>query len=179
MSKPGSNTDPGQAQRPPVYWLGGIRHEGGGLSSPIQGSTMNSGRNPLEKARPFEISQKVVVEAWKQVKANQGAAGVDKQSIAEFKTNLRNNLYKIWNRMSSGSYMPPPVRTVSIPKKTGRGKRVLGVPSVSERVAQTVWNCYFEPIVEPHFHEDSYGYRPGKSALDAVEVTRRRCWKYD
>ena len=91
---------------------------------------MNSGRNPLEKARPFEISQKVVVEAWKQVKANQGAAGVDKQSIAEFETNLRNNLYKIWNRMSSGSYLPPPVRTVSIPKKTGRGKRVLGVPTV-------------------------------------------------
>jgi RNA-directed DNA polymerase len=140
---------------------------------------MNSGRNPLEKARPFEISQKVVVEAWKQVKANQGAAGVDKQSIAEFETNLRNNLYKIWNRMSSGSYMPPPVRTVAIPKKTGRGKRVLGVPSVSDRVAQTVWKRYFEPIVEPHFHEDSYGYRPNKSALDAVEVTRRRCWKYD
>jgi RNA-directed DNA polymerase len=139
---------------------------------------MNEGRNRLKKARPFEISQKVVVQAWKQVKANQGAAGVDKQSIAEFETNLRNNLYKIWNRMSSGSYQPPPVRTVSIPKKTG-GERVLGVPSVSDRVAQTVWKRYFEPIVEPHFHEDSYGYRPGKSAHDAVEVTRKRCWKYD
>jgi RNA-directed DNA polymerase len=139
---------------------------------------MNEGRNRLKKARPFEISQKVVVQAWKQVKANQGAAGVDKQSIAEFETNLRNNLYKIWNRMSSGSYQPPPVRTVSIPKKTG-GERVLGVPSVSDRVAQTVWKRYFEPIVEPHFHEDSYGYRPNKSAHDAVEVTRKRCWKYD
>ena len=133
---------------------------------------MNDGRNRLKKARPFEISQKVVVEAWKQVKANQGAAGVDKQSIAEFEKNLRNNLYKIWNRMSSGSYMPPPVRTVAIPKKTG-GERVLGVPSVSDRVAQTVWKRYFEPMVEPHFHEDSYGYRPNKSALDAVEVTRK------
>ena len=140
---------------------------------------MNDGRNRLKKAKPFEISQKVVVEAWKQVKANQGAAGVDKQSIAEFETNLRNNLYTIWNRMSSGSYMPPPVRAVAIPKKTGSGERVLGVPSVSDRVAQTVWKRYFEPLVEPRFHEDSYGYRPGKSALDAVEVTRRRCWKYN
>jgi RNA-directed DNA polymerase len=139
---------------------------------------MNDGRNPPKKARPFEISQKVVVEAWKQVKANQGAAGVDKQSIAEFETNLRNNLYKVWNRMSSGSYMPPSVRTVAIPKKLG-GERVLGVPSVSDRVAQTVWKRYFEPVVEPHFHQDSYGYRPNKSALDAVEITRRRCWKYD
>ena len=132
----------------------------------------------MKKAKPFEISQKVVVEAWKQVKANQGAAGVDKQTIAEFEKNLKNNLYTIWNRMSSGSYVPPPVRTVAIPKKTG-GERMLGVPSVSDRVAQTVWKRYFEPMVEPHFHEDSYGYRPGKSALDAVEVTRKRCWKYD
>ena len=139
---------------------------------------MNKGRNSLKKARPFEISQKVVVEAWKQVRANQGAPGVDHQSIAEFEKNYRNNLYTIWNRMSSGSYMPPPVRTVAIPKKSG-GERVLGVPSVSDRVAQTVAKRYFEPLVEPRFHEDSYGYRPNKSALDAVEVTRRRCWKYD
>jgi RNA-directed DNA polymerase len=138
---------------------------------------MNSGRNPLEKARSFEISQKVVVDAWKQVKANQGAAGVDKESIADFEKDLKNNLYKIWNRMSSGSYMPPPVRTVAIPKRSG-GERMLGIPSVSDRVAQTVWKLYFEPMVEPHFHEDSYGYRPGKSALDAVEVTRKRCWTY-
>ena len=90
-----------------------------------------------------------------------------------------NNLYKIWNRMSSGSYIPPPVRTVAIPKKSGGGERMLGIPTVSDRVAQTVGKLYFEPMVEPHFHEDSYGYRPGKSALDAVEVTRKRCWKYD
>jgi RNA-directed DNA polymerase len=139
---------------------------------------MNEGRNSSKKARPFEISQKVVVEAWKQVKANQGAPGVDAQSIAEFEKHCRNNLYKIWNRMSSGSYVPPPVRMVAIPKKTG-GERVLGVPSVSDRVAQTVAKRYFEPLVEPHFHEDSYGYRPNKSALDAVEVTRKRCWKYE
>ena len=138
---------------------------------------MNEGRNRLKKARPFEISQKVVVQAWKQVKANQGAPGVDTQTIAEFEEDLRNNLYVIWNRMSSGSYLPPPVRTVAIPKKTG-GERVLGVPSVSDRVAQTVAKLYFEPMVEPHFHEDSYGYRPNKSAHDAVEVTRRRCWTY-
>jgi RNA-directed DNA polymerase len=138
---------------------------------------MNDGRSPLKKAKSFEISQKVVREAWKQVKANQGAAGVDKQSIAEFEKNTRNNLYTIWNRMSSGSYMPPPVRTVAIPKKLG-GERMLGIPSVSDRVAQTVWKLYFEPMVEPNFHKDSYGYRPGKSALDAVEVTRTRCRTY-
>lgn len=138
---------------------------------------MNDGRSPLKKAKSFEISQKVLMEAWKQVKANQGAAGVDKQSIAEFEKNTRNNLYTIWNRMSSGSYMPPPVRTVAIPKKLG-GERMLGIPSVSDRVAQTVWKLYFEPMVEPNFHKDSYGYRPGKSALDAVEVTRTRCRTY-
>lgn len=138
---------------------------------------MNDGRSPLKKAKSFEISQKVVREAWKQVKANQGAAGVDKQSIAEFEKNTRNNLYTIWNRMSSGSYMPPPVRTVAIPKKLG-GERMLGIPSVSDRVAQTAWKLYFEPMVEPNFHKDSYGYRPGKSALDAVEVTRTRCRTY-
>jgi RNA-directed DNA polymerase len=138
---------------------------------------MKDGRSPLKKAKSFEISQKVVMEAWKQVKANQGAAGVDKQSIAEFEKNTRNNLYTIWNRMSSGSYIPPPVRTVAIPKKSG-GERMLGIPSVSDRVAQTVWKLYFEPMVEPNFHKDSYGYRPGKSALDAVEVTRTRCRTY-
>ena len=139
---------------------------------------MNDGRNLPKKARSFEISQKAVVEAWKHVKANQGVAGVDKETIADFEKNLKKNLYRIWNRMSSGSYMPPPVKAVAIPKKTG-GERVLGIPSVSDRVAQTVWKLYFEPMVEPHFHEDSYGYRPGKSALDAVEVTRKRCWKYE
>jgi RNA-directed DNA polymerase len=118
------------------------------------------------------------VDAWKQVKANKGAAGVDKESIADFEKDLKNNLYKVWNRMSSGSYLPPPVRTVAIPKKAG-GERILGIPSVADRVAQTVVKLYFEPMVEPYFHEDSYGYRPGKSALDAVDITRKRCWRYD
>ena len=132
----------------------------------------------MKKAKSFEISKLVVVEAWKRVRANQGAAGVDKESIADFEKDLKGNLYKIWNRMSSGSYVPPPVRTVAIPKKTG-GERMLGIPTVADRVAQMVVNLHFEPMVEPHFHEDSYGYRPNKSAIQAVGVTRKRCWRYD
>jgi RNA-directed DNA polymerase len=132
----------------------------------------------LKKAKSFEISKHVVLEAWKRVKANKGAAGVDSELISDFEENLKDNLYKIWNRMSSGSYLPPPVKTVSIPKKTG-GERILGIPTVSDRVAQMVAKIYFEPLVEPHFHEDSYGYRPGKSALQAVAVTRKRCWRYN
>jgi RNA-directed DNA polymerase len=132
----------------------------------------------LKKAKPFEISKQVVWEAWKHVKANKGAAGVDSESISDFEVNLKDNLYKIWNRMSSGSYFPPPVRTVAIPKKTG-GERFLGIPTVSDRIAQKVVKMYFEPLVEPYFHEDSYGYRPGKSAIQAVGVTRKRCWRYN
>jgi RNA-directed DNA polymerase len=132
----------------------------------------------LEKAKPFEISKHVVWDAWKRVKANQGAAGVDSESISVFEGNLKDNLYKIWNRMSSGSYFPPPVKTVSIPKKTG-GERVLGIPTVSDRVAQMVVKIHFEPLVEAYFHKDSYGYRPKKSAIQAVGVTRKRCWRYD
>jgi RNA-directed DNA polymerase len=132
----------------------------------------------LKKAKPFEISKKVVLEAWKQVEANGGVAGVDQESIADFGKDLKNNLYKIWNRMSSGSYFPPPVKAVGIPKKDG-GERLLGIPPVSDRVAQTVAKLYLEPLVEPWFHEDSYAYRLGKSAIQAVEVTRRRCWKYN
>ncbi len=132
----------------------------------------------LKKAKPFEISKQVVWEAWKHVKANKGAAGVDSESIADFEVNLKDNLYKIWNRMSSGSYFPPPVRTVAIPKKTG-GERYLGIPTVSDRIAQMVVKIYFEPLVEPYFHEDSYGYRPRKSAIQAVGVTRERCWRYN
>ena len=113
------------------------------------------------------------------VKANQGAAGVDGQSIVEFEQDLKQNLYRVWNRMSSGSYFPPPVRAVEIPKAAGNGVRVLGVPTVSDRVAQTVVRSYLEPMVEPLFHPDSYGYRPGRSALDAVGVCRKRCWKTD
>lgn len=132
----------------------------------------------MKKAKSFEISKHVVLEAWKRVKANKGAAGVDSELISDFEENLKDNLYKIWNRMSSGSYFPPPVKTVSIPKKTG-GERILGIPTVSDRVAQMVVKMYFEPLVEPHFHEDSYGYRPEKSALQAVAVTRKRCWRYN
>ena len=132
----------------------------------------------LEKAKSYQISKQVVVEAWKHVKANKGAAGVDAETIEDFEENLKDNLYKIWNRMSSGSYFPPPVRTVAIPKKTG-GERLLGIPTVSDRVAQMVVKIHFEPTVEPFFHEDSYGYRPRKSAIQAIEITRKRCWRYD
>ena len=119
-----------------------------------------------------------VWEAYKRVKANHGAAGVDEQTIADFERNLKGNLYKIWNRMSSGSYFPPPVRTVKIPKANG-GKRKLGIPTVSDRIAQQVVKSRLEPAVDPLFHPDSYGYRPGKSALDAVGQARQRCWRYD
>ena len=133
---------------------------------------------PSSQAKSFSISKKVVVEAFRRVKANGGAAGVDAESIAAFEEDLKNNLYKIWNRMSSGTYFPPPVRAVGIPKKDG-GERRLGIPTVGDRVAQTVVKLYLEPAVEPHFHPDSYGYRPGKSAADALAMTRQRCWRYD
>jgi RNA-directed DNA polymerase len=121
----------------------------------------------------------MVWEAYLRVKANQGAAGVDGESIEEFERNLKGNLYKLWNRMSSGSYFPPPVRMVEIPKPGGRGTRVLGVPTVADRIAQTVVKMYLEPKVEPIFHPDSYGYRPGRSALQAVGACRTRCWRRD
>lgn len=131
----------------------------------------------MNKAKPYEISKKVVWEAYQKVKANQGAAGVDGESIADFEKDMKNNLYKIWNRMSSGSYCPPPVRTVAIPKANG-GQRLLGIPTVSDRIAQMVVKMYLEPILEPYFHTDSYGYRPKKSAVEAVGVARQRCWRY-
>lgn len=132
----------------------------------------------LSKAKPYSISKQVVWDAFKRVKTNSGAAGVDGESIAEFEIDLKGNLYKLWNRMSSGSYFPPPVRTVEIPKDNG-SKRLLGIPSVSDRIAQMVVKLYLEPEVEPYFHQDSYGYRPGKSAIEAVGVARQRCWRYD
>ena len=128
--------------------------------------------------KPFKIDKRLVYEAYKAVKSNAGAAGVDGKTIEQFEADLRNNLYKLWNRMSSGSYFPPPVRAVSIPKKSG-GQRILGVPTVADRVAQMVVKQLIEPDLEPIFLADSYGYRPRKSALDAVGVTRQRCWKYD
>jgi RNA-directed DNA polymerase len=121
----------------------------------------------MSEAKPFCISKWEVWEAYKRVKANKGAAGVDEQSIEDFEKRLKKNLYKIWNRMSSGSYLPPPVRTVKIPKANG-GERKLGIPTVSDRIAQQVVKSRLEPEVDRLFHADSYGYRPGKSALDAV-----------
>lgn len=127
----------------------------------------------------FEISRHMVLEAYRGVAANKGAAGVDGQSIAQFEVGLKDNLYRLWNRMSSGSYVPSPVRMVEIPKPDGRGVRVLGVPTVADRIAQTVAAMYLEPEAERVFHPDSYGYRPGRSALDAVGTCRQRCWWTD
>lgn len=133
---------------------------------------------PMTETKSFCISKRAVWDAWLKVKANRGAEGVDDVSIAQFEKGLKLNLYKIWNRMSSGTYFPPPVRIVKIPK-SGGGERTLGIPTVGDRVAQMVLKLYLEPVVEPRFHRDSYGYRPRKSALDAVGVARKRCWQYD
>lgn len=132
----------------------------------------------MSKTKPFSISKRVVWEAYKRVRANKGSAGVDDISIEEFDKDLKNNLYKLWNRMSSGSYFPPPVKLVEIDKKEG-GVRPLGIPTVADRVAQMAAKIMLEPSVEPCFHPDSFGYRPGKSALDAVGKARERCWRYD
>ena len=129
-------------------------------------------------AKPFNIPKRIVWESWKKVRANRGAAGVDEETLEGFERNLKSNLYKLWNRMSSGSYFPKPVKVVEIPKKTG-GVRRLGVPCILDRVAQTVVQQWLEPELEAVFHRDSYGYRPGKSALEAIGVTRERCWRYD
>jgi RNA-directed DNA polymerase len=131
-----------------------------------------------QPSKPFNIDKKKVYEAYLRVKSNGGAAGVDGVTIEQFDSDLKGNLYKIWNRMSSGTYFPPPVRAVAIPKKAG-GQRILGVPTVADRVAQTIVKQLIEPTLDAVFLADSYGYRPGKSALDAVGVTRERCWKYD
>ena len=132
----------------------------------------------MDKTKSYEISKNVVFEAYKQVKANKGAPGVDDESIANFELKLKDNIYKIWNRMSSGSYFPPPVKVVEIPKKSG-GTRILGIPTVADRVAQMVAKMYLEPKVDPYFLQDSYGYRPNKSAIDAIAITRKRCWRYN
>ena len=129
--------------------------------------------------KPFQISKREVWDAWIKVKGNQGAPGVDGQSLAAFEADLKNNLYKIWNRMSSGTYFPPPVKAVEIPKAHGAGTRMLGVPTVADRVAQTVVAGHLGERVEPVFHPDSYGYRPARSALDAAGVCRQRCWEYN
>ena len=142
-----------------------------------------SGRNWVNElkspGKPFDISKWEVWEAYRQVKANKGAPGVDGCSIEDFESDLKNNLYRVWNRMSSGSYFPPPVKAVEIPKPHGGGVRVLGVPTVADRIAQTVVARRLEAKVEPIFHPDSFGYRPGRSALDAVAACRERCWRRD
>jgi group II intron reverse transcriptase/maturase len=132
----------------------------------------------MGKAKPFSIAKREVWRAYKRAKVNQGGAGVDGQTIEGFEEDLSNNLYKLWNRMSSGSYFPSPVRRVEIPKTDGR-LRPLGIPTVADRVAQMVVKQNLEPQLEPHFHADSYGYRPQKSAIDAVGTTRARCWRYN
>ena len=132
----------------------------------------------MEEAKTFNISKHVVWKAYQHVRAKKGSAGVDGERIEDFEKDLKKNLYKIWNRMSSGSYFPPPVLMVEIPKSKG-GKRILGIPTVGDRIAQQVVKMYLEPNLEPYFHTDSYGYRPNKSALDAVGKARTRCWRYD
>ena len=132
----------------------------------------------MKRTKPYDIPKVLVWKAFQLVKANRGSSGIDQESISDFEQNLSKNLYKLWNRLSSGSYFPPPVKGVAIPKKQG-GERMLGIPTISDRIAQTVVKLVFEPCVEPMFLEDSYGYRPKKSALDAVGITRERCWHYN
>lgn len=132
----------------------------------------------MSETNPFSIPKRDVVTAFERVKANKGTYGIDGQTIEEFEKNLKDNLFKIWNRMSSGSYIPKPVKAVPIPKKNG-GTRILGIPTVEDRIAQMVVKLHLEPLVEPMFYEDSYGYRPNKSAVQALEITRERCWKRD
>lgn len=124
--------------------------------------------------KPYNIAKRVIWEAYQQVRTNRGAAGIDDETIADFERNLPKNLYKLWNRMSSGSYFPPPVKAVEIPKASG-GIRRLGVPTVSDRIAQTVVKLLIEPKLDALFHPDSYGYRPGRSAKQAIAITRERC----
>jgi RNA-directed DNA polymerase len=134
---------------------------------------------PGPDERSFAVPELLVWEAWRQVKANKGALGVDRRALDEFEADLADNLDKVWNRMSSGSYFPPPVRAVEIPRPDGGGVRMLGVPTVADRVAQTAVARFLEPLVEPRFLPDSSGYRPSKSAHDALGACRARCWKYD
>jgi len=154
------------------------RSEGGMCSEATSVGPTRKGRSLKDEAKPFGISRWEVWDAYLKVKSNQGAAGLDGQSIEEFEKDLKNNLYKIWNRMSSGSYFPPAVLTVKIPKAKG-GERTLGIPTVSDRIAQMVVKNRLEAVMEPLFVSTSYGYRPKKSALDAVAQARQMCWDYD
>src|ERR1017187_200584 len=157
-----------------------VMRGGGGaaVSGRPTSPTRHVGMSDMTSTKPYCIAKRTVWEAYQQVKANRGAAGIDDETIAMFEQNLSRNLYKLWNRMSSGSYFPPPVKQVEIPKAKG-GTRKLGIPTVSDRIAQTVVKRIIEPKLDPMFHTDSYGYRPGRSAKQAIAVTRKRCWQYD
>ncbi len=130
----------------------------------------------MSETKPFSISKRMVYMAYQKVKSNRGSAGVDGTSMDEFEKNYRNHLYKLWNQMSSGSYIPPPVKLVEIQKKGG-GLRPLGIPTIADRIGQTLVRGLLEPTLEPLFHTDSYGFRPNKSALQAVAKAKERCWK--
>ena len=130
----------------------------------------------MSQAKSFEISKYAFVKAYEYVKANKGSEGIDGITIKDFEGNLKDNLYKIWNRMSSGTYFPPPVKTVEIPKADGK-KRKLGIPTVGDRIAQMVVKMYLEPEMDLRFHPNSYGYRPNKSAKDAIGIARKKCWE--
>lgn len=130
------------------------------------------------ETKPYDISKQEIWRAWKRVKANGGAPGVDGQRLEDFERKLGDNLYKLWNRMSSGSYFPKAVRLCEIPKEDG-GTRVLGIPTVEDRVAQMTAALVLEPKVERRFHPNSYGYRPGKSAIEAIGRARQQCWRHD
>jgi len=132
----------------------------------------------MSKAKPFTIERQLVMSAYLRVRANGGSSGVDEMSLEEFDKDYKNHLYKIWNKMSSGSYLPPPVMLVEIPKKDG-GIRPLGIPTVADRIAQTVVADLLEKELEGVFHENSFGYRPGKSQIQALEKAKVNCWKYN
>ena len=157
--------------------------ESRGRAGQVEPRSTPVGEEPRDRStlqvKSFDIPKRLVFEAWEKVQANKGAPGVDAVSITEFAAEERDNLYKVWNRMSSGSYFPGPVRAVEIPKDHGAGVRTLGVPNTADRVAQTAAAMLLEEKLEPIFHSDSYGYRPGRSAHDALAVTRKRCWEQD
>ena len=132
----------------------------------------------MEETKSLPVTKRMVWEAYQKVKSNRGSAGIDKQSISDFQLKLTKNLYKIWNRLTSGSYFPPPVKEVEIPKKDGK-KRKLGIPTVGDRIAQTVVKDYLEPEIDKIFHKNSYGFRPKRSAHDALKEARKYCWKYN
>ena len=161
------------ARKPPVM---GVERRGPTLQPRTR--VNQQWEEPVSDAKPYDIPKRLVWKAYQRVKANRGAAGVDGETLAAFDEDLKNNLYKIWNRMSSGSYFPPPVRLVEIPKDNG-GIRPLGIPTVADRVAQAVVKMVLEPRVDPLFHPDSYGYRPGRSAHDALGMARKRCFEND